>query len=263
MNPPIILRRTMGFGLAALLLLGGAAVAADLHVITSGGGMAALKAVAPEYEKQTGTHLIIDFGPSMGETTNAIPQRLARGENIDALVMVGSALDKLVEQGKVTDPVNVALSKIGGAVKQGAAAPDISTVDGLRNAMLAAHIIAVSDSASGVYIQKQLLKKLGIEEQVHSKIKMIAADPVGGVVAKGEADLGFQQISELKPITGITLLGPIPEAVQEVTPYKGGVVASSRQQDLARAFLRFISSPEAAAAIRATGLEPASSAGRS
>ena len=179
MCPLIILRRTLGFGVAAFLLLGGAAGAAELHVITSGGGMAALKAVAPEYEKQTGTHLVIDFGPSMGETSNAIPQRLARGEDIDALVMVGSALDRLVQQGKVTDPVNVALSKIGGAVKQGASAPDISTVEGLRNAMLAAQTIAVSDSASGVYIQKQMLKKLGIEEQVRGKIKMIPADPVG------------------------------------------------------------------------------------
>lgn len=262
MNPHTILGQAVSFGLAAFLFLGGAATAADLQVISSGGGMAALKAVAPEYEKQTGTHLIIDFGPSMGETANAVPQRLARGENIDALVMVGSALDKLVQQGKVTDPANVALSKIGGAVKQGAVAPDISTVEGLRNAMLAAHTIAVSDSASGVYIQNQLLKKLGIEEQVRGKVKMIPADPVGGVVAKGEADLGFQQISELKPVTGITLLGPIPEAVQAVTPYKAGVVASSRQQDLARGFVGFLSSSQAAAAIRASGLEPASSAGQ-
>ncbi len=262
MSPPTIQRRMLGIGVAGFLLLGGAAAAADLHVITSGGGMAALKAVAPVYEKQTGIHLVIDFGPSMGETANAIPQRLARGEDIDALLMVGPALDKLVQQGKVTDPADVALSKIGGAVKQGAAVPDISTVDGLRNAMLAAHTIAVSDSASGVYIQKQLLKKLGIEEQVRSKIKMIPADPVGGVVARGEADLGFQQISELKPVQGITLLGPIAEPVQEVTPYKGGVVASSRQQDVARAFIRFLSSPDAGSAIRASGLEPVSPAGR-
>lgn len=250
-----VTRRAAALGVAFLLVTG-AASSADLHVVSSGGGLAALKAVAPEYERQTGTRLVVDFGPSMGETPNAVPQRLARGEDIDALVMVGYALDKLVQQGKVTDAKEVALSKIGAAVKQGAPRPDISTVDGLRNAMLAAHTIAVSDSASGVYIQNQMLKKLGIEDQVGSKIHKIAADPVGGVVAKGEADLGFQQISELQAVPGITLLGPIPDAVQDVTVYKAGVVGSSKQKELAQGFVQFLSSPPAVAAIRASGLEP-------
>jgi molybdate transport system substrate-binding protein len=254
----LLSRRALALGLAAALLATGGAAAADLHVITSGGGLAALRALAPEYERQTGTRLVVDFGPSMGQTVNAVPQRLARGEDIDALVMVGSALDQLVQQGKVTDAVEVALSKIGAAVRQGAPRPDISTVDGLRSAMLAARTIAVSDSASGVYIQNQMLRKLGIEDQVRSRIRMIPADPVGGVVAKGEADLGFQQMSELIPVTGITLLGPIPDAVQEVTPYKAGVVASSHQKELARSFVRFLASPAAAAALRASGLEPVS-----
>ena len=91
---------------------------------------------------------------------------------------------------------------------------------------------------------------------------MIPADPVGGVVAKGNADLGFQQISELKATTGVTMLGAIPNAVQEVTPYKAGVVETSHQKELARAFVHFLSSPEAAAAIRASGLEPVSPVGR-
>ncbi|MBV8913474.1 MAG: substrate-binding domain-containing protein [Acetobacteraceae bacterium] len=251
-------RRTAALALLSLLLVAGPACAAELRVISSGGGLASLKAVAPEYQKQTGNHLSFDFGPSMGDTPNAIPQRLARGENIDALVMVGYALDKLVEEGKVTDPADVALSKIGAAVKQGAAKPDVSTVDGLRQAMLAAHTIAVSDSASGVYIQNEMIKKLGIEGQVRSKIRMIPADPVGGVVAKGEADLGFQQISELKPVVGIAILGPLPDAMQDVTLYKAGVVESSRQKELARAFIRFLTSPEAAVAIRESGLEPVS-----
>lgn len=248
-------------GLAAFLLAG-TAMAADLRIVSSGGGMAALRAVAPEYERQTGTHLVIEPGPSMGETPNAIPQRLARGEDIDALVMVGAALDKLVQQGKVAEPSMVAISKIGGVVKQGAPTPDISTVEGLRAAMLGARTIAVFDSASGVYIQSQMLKKLGIEDQVRDKVKMIPADPVGGVVAKGDADLGFQQISELKATTGVTLLGPIADAVQEATPYKAGVVESSHQKDLARNFIRFLTSPEAVVAIRASGLDPASPAGK-
>lgn len=251
-----ILRRAVCLGFAASLACIAAARAAEINVVSSGGGLAALQALAPELERQTGITLKLRFGPSMGTTPEAIPQRLARGEDIDAVVMVGAAMDRLVQQGKVTDPVNAFLSKMGAAVKQGASTPDVTTVEGLRQAMLAAHTIAVSDSASGVYIQNHMLRKLGIEDPVRNKIRVIPADPVGGVVAKGEADLGFQQISELKPVPGITLLGPIPDAVQEVTPYKAGVVATSRQQDAARRFVQFLASPAAAAAIRESGLEP-------
>ena len=246
-------RALLALGLA---LLAAAASAAELHVVTSGGGRAALEAIAPSYERESGNHLVIEFGPSMGETKNAIPARLDRGEPIDAVVMVGYALDRLVQQGKITDPVPVALSKIGAAVRAGAKAPDIATADGLRAAMLAAHTIAVSDSASGVYIQSRLVRTLGIEAEVKDRIKVIPADPVGGVVAGGGADLGFQQISELKPVPGITLLGPIPDAVQDVTTYKGGVVAASPHAADARAFLAFLLTPAASSAIRNTGLEP-------
>ena len=205
-----ILRRAALIGFAASFLLAGAAPAAELQVVSSGGGLAALKALAGEFEGQTGHKLVVDFAPSMGTTPGAVPQRLARGENLDGILMVGYALDKLVAEGKVTDPVDVFISKIGVAVKQGASAPDISSVGGLRQAMLAAHTIAVSDSASGVYIQGEMLRKLGIEDQVRSKIRVVQADPVGETVAKGDADLGFQQISELKPVHGTSCLDPSP-----------------------------------------------------
>lgn len=251
-----VLRRTALLAFTAAILLAGSASAAELHVVSSGGGLAALKALAPEFERQTGNTLVVEFAPSMGTTSGAVPQRLARGEDLDDVLMVGYALDKLVQDGKVTDPTDVFVSKIGAAVKQGAATPDIGTVDGLRQAMLAARTIAVSDSASGVYIKGQMLKKLGIEDQVRDKIRVIQADPVGETVAKGEADLGFQQMSELKPVHGIALLGPIPDAVQEATLYKAGVVAASHHKDAARELERFLTSPQAAPVLERSGLEP-------
>ena len=241
---------------AAALLLAPALHAAELKAVSSFGFAEADKAAFAEFERQTGNKVILELGPSMGETQTAIPQRLARGEDIDVLTMVGYALDKLVQQGKVEDRANIARSLMGAVVKQGAPAPDISTVDKLRQALLNAKSIAVSDSASGVYIQREMFKKLGIEDQVKGKTRVIPGDPVAGVVAKGEAEIGFQQISELKPVAGVTMLAPLPPEMQEVTIYAAGVVANSKQKDAARALVRFLASPGAAKAITDSGMEP-------
>jgi molybdate transport system substrate-binding protein len=235
------------------------ALAADIHVVSSGGFAAAYKALGPGFEKKTGHKLISEWGPSMGDTQEAIPQRLARGESIDVVIMVGNSLDRLVAQGKVSKKEHelLALSRIGLAVKAGAAKPDISTVDALKRTLLTAHSIAYSDSASGVYLSTVLFKRLGIEEQLKGKARMIPAEPVGKVVARGEAEIGFQQISELKPVSGIDIVGPIPESVQQVTPYSAGVVAGTRQPEAAKALIDYLASPEAAEMIRNSGLDPA------
>jgi molybdate transport system substrate-binding protein len=247
--------------LAALLVPGLAAIPAradEIRVVSSGGFAAAYKTLAPAFEKATGNTLVAEWGPSMGDTKDAVPQRLARGEPIDVVIMVGYALGKLVEAGRVAaaDWRDLAESGIGVVVKAGAPHPDVSTVDGLRAALLAAPSIAYSDSASGVYIQNQMFKKLGIEDQVRGKARMIPAEPVGAVVARGEAALGFQQISELKPITGIDLVGPLPPGAQQVTVFSGGVLESSTHKAAARALLAFLSSPAAAGAIRDSGMDP-------
>ncbi len=126
--------------------------------------------------------------------------------------MVGYALGDLVKQGKVVadSRVDLAESGIGVVVRAGAPKPDISTVDALKRALLAAKSVAYSDSASGVYISHEMFKKMGIEAEMAGKARMIPAEPVGAVVARGEAEIGFQQISELKPIKGIELVGPAP-----------------------------------------------------
>ncbi|MDE1917984.1 MAG: substrate-binding domain-containing protein [Sphingomonadales bacterium] len=232
---------------------------APLHVLTSGGFNAAFDVLAAQYTKANGTPIIIGHGPSMGTTANAIPARLARGEDADVVILARSALDDLVAKGKVSadTPVDLALSKIAVAVKEGALAPDISSVAAVRQALLAARSIAWSDSASGVYIQTTMLDKLGVAQQVRAKGRMIPATPVGQIVAQGEAEIGFQQLSELLPVKGIRIVGLLPDSLQKVTAFSGGVVATSRHSAQARALLKFLTSSKAEKAIRASGMEPA------
>jgi len=242
----------------AALALGTAAHAADLHVVSSGGFAQAYKDLSPQYERASGDHLVSEWGPSMGATKNAIPARLARGEAIDVVIMVGDALDKLMAEGRLEPGSKVALanSPIACAVKHGDPMPDIHTVDGLRQAFLHAHRVAYSDSASGEYIRHQLLDKLGIRQQMEGKAAQIPATPVGEIIAHGEADFGCQQRSELKPVQGIDVVGVLPAEVQLKTEFSGAVVRGARNPESARALLRFLAAPANAAAIEATGLEP-------
>jgi molybdate transport system substrate-binding protein len=244
--------------LCVLLLLPGLARAADVTVMISGGVLSSLKALAPGFEQKTGNHVIIVNGPSMGDTPQAIPQRLARGEPDDVLIMVGYALDTLLKDGRAApgSKVDLALSPIGMAVKAGAPKPDISTVDALRQALLQAKSIAYSDSASGVYIQNEMFKKLGIADQVRGKARMIPATPVGEIVAKGEAELGFQQVAELLPVPGITVVGRIPDAVQSITTFSAGVSAHAQHPEAARALIDYLRTPEAVRVLEEKGLQP-------
>ncbi|ADJ62975.1 ABC transporter substrate-binding protein [Herbaspirillum seropedicae] len=235
------------------------AAATDIHVVSSGGFAAAYKTLAPEFEKKTGHKLISGWGPSMGETPQAIPNRLQRGEHIDVVIMVGDSLDKLVAAGKVskTEHKLLALSRIGLAVKAGAPRPDISNLDAFKRTLLTAHSVVYSDSASGVFLSTKLFKRLGIDQQMAYKGRMIPAEPVGQVVARGDAEIGLQQISELKPVKGIDIIGPIPEEAQQLTPFSAGVVVGAHEAEAAKELVHFLASPEAQAAIKASGLDPA------
>ena len=249
------------FCAAALVLATAVAAnvqAAELHVMSSGGFTAAYKLLGPRFASNTGNTLATALGPSMGKSPEAIPNRLARGEPADAVIMVGYALDDLIKQGKVIpgSRVELADSRIGVVVRDGSAKPDVGSPEGLKQALLHAKSIAYSDSASGVYIERELFRKLGIEDQVKSKAKMIPRIPVASVVANGDYEIGFQQVSELLPIEGITYVGTIPEAVQRPTIFSAGIAANARQPEAARALIRFLTSPEAAPVLERTGLEP-------
>lgn len=244
--------------LAALLLFTTAASAAEVRVMISGGLTAAFNALVPEYEKQTGNKVLVAYGPSMGTTVNAIPVRLERGEPADVLIMVGYALADLAKKGKVVadSQVDLVKSPIGVAVKAGAPKPDISSPDSLKRALLAAKTIAYSDSASGVYVSTEMFRKLGIEEEMKGKARQIPATPVGEIVAKGEAEIGFQQISELKPVAGIDIVGPLPAELQKITVFSAGIATVSKEPDAGRALIKFLASPPARAEIIKSGMDP-------
>lgn len=252
--------------LAAPLLFGcqsvpkAAAPSVELHVLTSGGFNIAFDALATQYTADTGTRIVTEYGPSMGDTPQAIPARLGRREDADVVILARSALDRLAAEGKVTPgtQVDLGLSKIAVAVKAGAPIPDISTPEAVRATLIAAKSVAWSDSASGVYIQATMLDKLGIADQIRPKGRMIPATPVGEIVARGQAEIGFQQLSELKPVKGIRIIGLLPDSLQKVTAFSGGIVAYSARQQPARALLDYLSSSKADAVIRESGLELAS-----
>ncbi len=171
--------------------------------------------------------------------------------------MVGYALDELIKQGKVIpgSRVELADSRIGMVVRDGAPKPDIGSVDALKETLLHAKSIAYSDSASGVYIQRELFKRLGIEDQVKDKAKMVPRIPVASVVANGDYEVGFQQVSELLPVKGATLVGKIPESVQSVTRYAAGIPVGSKHPLEAKALLDYLASPDAQATVKATGMD--------
>jgi molybdate transport system substrate-binding protein len=252
------IKRRLAFTIATLLLVPSIAAATDIKVVISGGFAAAYRVLAPVFERTTGNHLVTSWGPSMGNTPDAVPQRIARKEPIDVVIMVGCALNKLVDQGKVVadSRVDLARSIIGVAVRAGAPRPDISSVDALRRTLLSAKSIAYSDSASGVYVSSELFRRLGIADEVAGKSRMIPAEPVGLVIARGEAEIGFQQMSELKPVSGIDLLGPLPPEVQKVTIFSAGIVVGAEELDAGKALIAFLASPAASKAIMDSGLEP-------
>ena len=263
-----ILRRSFGafFVFAALctLLAAAAACADEIKVVTSGGFTAAFLQLVPTYEAATHNKLTTEFGPSMGTTHNAIPVRLDRGEAIDVIILASPALDELIKNGKVRagSRTDLVISKIGMAVKAGAPHPDITSLDALKRTLLSAKSIAYSDSASGVYLSTELFPKMGIWDQIKGKSKKIEADPVGNFVATGEFEIGFQQISELRPVKGIDIVGELPEGAQRATIFSAAIPTTAVHPEAAKALIDWLASPAAYAAIRNSGLEPANPAAK-
>lgn len=248
-----LLKTLTALALGALAL---SAQAEQLKVMTSGGFTAAYKLLGPQYTKQSGDSLDTILGPSMGKAPEAIPNRLARGEHADVVIMVGYALDDLIKQGKV-DPasrVELADSRIGMVVKAGAVKPAIGTDAELKAALSKAKSVAYSDSASGVYVEKELFKKLGMP----AKGTMIERLPVAEQVAKGDYEVGLQQVAELLPVAGVTYVGKIPEDVQSVTRFAAGIPVNAEHPEQAKALLQYLASPQAQPVVQATGLDSVS-----
>jgi molybdate transport system substrate-binding protein len=242
--------------------MAGAAPAADVHVMISAGFYRAYSELGPAFERASGHRLVTTRGPSMGDSPESIPARLARGEPADVVILDGGAADELARRGVVRadSKVELAQSQIGMVVRAGAAKPDIGTVEAFRNTLLAAKSIAYSDSGSGTYLANTLFAKLGVANEMAGKSRKVrgppSGEPVAAVVARGEAEIGFQQVSELIHIPGVTFVGTIPAELQPGFSFAGVITSTARQPEAAGALIRFLASPEAAPVITKAGLTP-------
>jgi molybdate transport system substrate-binding protein len=256
-----IASRTVALVAVTIIVFASTAFGAEINVMSSGGFTAAYRDLTPEFERATQNKVLTAYGASMGGAPDSIPSRLQRGEPADVVILAAPALDELIKQGKVVagSRVDLARSIIGMAVRTGASKPDISSVDALKRTLLEAKSIAYSASASGTYLSTVLFPRLGIADQIKGKSKRIESERVGTVVARGDAEIGFQQVSELLPIPGIDYVGPLPPEAQEVTIFSAGIAVGARQPDAGRALIKFLSSPAAAPAITKSGLEPMTS----
>ncbi len=230
----------------------------EIRVITSGGFAAAYDILAPEFEQATGIKLITSYGSSSGGAPDSIPSRLSRGEATDIIILSRSALDRLTDSGEVVaeSRVDLVRSSIGLAVRAGAPAPDISSTESFIETVLAAESIGYSASASGTYLSTELFPRLGIWDEIEPKSKRILSERVATVVARGEVQIGFQQISEILPIEGIDFVGPIPSTVQRVTTFSAGITTRAENSADAYTLIDYLSSAEVADSITTTGLEP-------
>jgi len=225
--------------------------------MTSGAFTAAYLALMPQLERLT-KKTIITATTSVGTGDKSIPNRLKRGEVADIVIVADTLLQQFIEDGLVLAESRqpLARSSIGIAVRAGAPKPDISSVDALRRTLLQAKSIAYSASVSGQYLTTELCQRLGIADEVLSKSRLIGGgERTGAVVARGEAEIAFQQVSELLPVPGIAHITPLPPEVQKVSVFSAGVAATSRDAELARSVIKFLASAEAAPAITKSGLE--------
>jgi len=226
----------------------------EIRGISSMATRLVLAELADAYQERTGVRVAIE---SVGGVDAA--KRVQAGEAFDVVILASDAIDKLVASGHVVagSRVDLVHSGVAIAVREGAPHPDVSTEDALRQAVLAARTVSYSTGPSGVALAK-LFERWGIADQIRDRIVTPPPGiPVGSLVAKGEVELGFQQLSELINLPGIAVLGPMPQAVQIVTTFSGGVCASSAQADAVRAMLAFMASPDAVEPKRRQGMDPA------
>jgi molybdate transport system substrate-binding protein len=257
MRKAIVLRAAP---LLAAALVAASVHAADINVMISAGFFGVYSELKPAFERSTGHRLVTTRGPSMGDSPEAIPTRLARGERADVVIMDGGGADELAKRGLLRDgsKVELAQSQVGMVVREGAPKPDIGTVDAVRRTLLAAKSIAYSDSGSGTYLATKLFPQLGIAEQLAAKSRKVrgppTGEPVAAVVARGESEIGFQQVSELIHVSGVTYVGPLPAELQPGFTFAGAVTKNAAEPEPAAALLRFLASPEAAATVVKAGL---------
>ena len=251
MTSPVSVLTTLVAG--AMLIGATTAHAAEVKVIASAAVKEAVIELIPAFEKASGHKVTMIWAG-----TEAITKRISGGEVVDIVLIAAPNIDKLIAEGKLAagSRVDVAKSGIGVAVRAGLPKPDISSGEAVKNAVLAAKSVAYSSGPSGFYLA-DLFKKMGIADQIKDKVKQTPSGvQVGEVVARGEADLGFQQVSELLHVKGIQYLGPLPGDIQHTTVFSAGLHAASPAPAAAKALTKFLTAPEAGPVIRRSGMEP-------
>ena len=238
----------------ALLLHAGPAASADIKVLTAGAMKSVVLALRGDSEAASGPRLVID-----NDTAGGLLKRIEAGETFDMAIITPNAIDTLVKSGKVVDGSRVAVAKVGVgvAVKEGAPKPDLSSVDTFKRALLAAKTVAYIDPASGgssgIYVAG-LLKKRGMAEEIKPKERLQAGGYVAEKVANGEAEIAIHQISEILPVKGVVLAGPLPEEIQNYTVYAAGLSATSGDAKAAQAWIDYLKSQAATAVIESRGM---------
>ncbi len=215
--------------------------------------MGAVRGLAGQYQAAGGARIDADFAPTLG-----LLERLRGGETADVVILTRQGLDELARQGSVVPAscVDLARSFVGIAVKAGAAHPDIATEPALRRALLGARSIAYSRiGASGIFFA-QLIERLGIASEINARARIIPSGLTAALLVSGEADLAVQQISELKQVAGVEVVGPIPRELQTAAVFSAGRWAASAKSEQADALLKYLASPEVAPLLRESGLEP-------
>jgi molybdate transport system substrate-binding protein len=241
---------------AALLAWPGAA-SAQLRVIVSGGFRGAYDELLPEFERTAGIQVTTLSGSSVGTGPNAVASQLRSGVTADVVILARQGLAELAGDGRIVPgtEVDLAESAIGMIVRAGAPRPDIGTVEAFRRTLLSAPSVAVSTSASGVYLTTQLFPRLGIAEAMAGKL--VVSDSVAAAVGTGRAAIGLQQVSEVLRVPGADYVGRIPAEAQLVTVFAAAIVGGRSHLDESRRLIEFLASDGAAAAIRRNGMEPA------
>jgi len=235
----------------------------EIRVMSSGGFAAAYLDLVGPFERAS-SHRVITDATSTGVGADSIPSRIRRGDPVDVVILPDASLNELIKDGRVMPQSRVPLARsgIGMAVRAGAPKPDISTVEAFTRAVLQARSIAYSAQVSGLYLANELFPRLGIADQVRSKSQVIERERVGAVVARGEAEVGFQQVSELLPIKGIEFVGSLPAEIQRITLFSAGVATGAGSPEAARALIAFFVSPEGVRAMTKFRMEPAGPSGR-
>lgn len=223
----------------------------EIRVMASAAFKEAYLELLPEFERATGHKVTNTWVPSV-----QMMSRLKGGETTDLVILSAASLDDLIKTGIIVQRFDLAKSGVGVAVRAGAPRPDISSGEALKRAVLAAKSIVYSTGPSGIYLAS-LFERMGIAGEIKAKVKQVQGEPAGAVVARGEAEIGFQQMSELLPVSGIDLVGPLPPDVQQITVFSAGLHAAARDTDAARALIRHLKAPAAVPVIRRKGMEPA------